>query len=61
MFSWRSKKIIIWIPSLIRVMPCFSGDEPAEEMGENLKHIEIPVDIQEQFHKEDELEKAQTE
>ena len=30
-------------------------------MGDNLKHVEIPADVQEQFHKDDELEKAQTE
>ena len=25
------------------------------------KHVEIPADVQEQFHKDDELENAQTE
>ena len=37
------------------------ADEPSEEMGDNLKDLEIPVDIQEKFHKEDELEQQQSE
>ena len=30
-------------------------------MGDNLKDLEIPDDIQEKFHKDDELERQQSE
>ena len=38
----------------------FLADEPSEEIGDNLKDLEIPDDIQEKFRKDDEIEKQQS-
>ena len=63
MFKLMGKKIvtILHSKSFLIWSHVFTGDEPGEEMGDNLKHVEIPADVQEQFNKDDELEKAQRE
>lgn len=50
-----------WQLNLNFIQCCFKGDDPEQEFGDNLKSVDIPEDLQKQFHEEDEKEIKQAE
>lgn len=58
-YAWERKEEPANETAALNLIDVLIADEPSEEMGDNLKDLEIPDDIQEKFHKDDELEQQQ--
>lgn len=60
-YAWERKQEPANENAAMNLIDVLIADEPSKEMGENLKELEIPAHLQEQFNKDDELDRQQNE
>ena len=59
-YAWERERVPVNETTAMNLIDILISDEPPNDMP-NLKEVDIPEDIQEQFHKDDEKEKIENE